>query len=99
MNAETVTAIGLLALVTFSIRAGGLALAHRLPREGAAARWLRRIPPAILVAIVAPSILAGGAAEAVAAAATLLVAARTRSLPAAIAVGIAAVWAMRSALA
>ena len=88
MSAETLTAIALLAL----------ALAHRLPRQGPAARWLRRIPPAILVAIVAPSILAGGAAEAVAASATLLVAALTRSLPAAIAAGVATVWAMRGAL-
>lgn len=95
---EALLAILGMALVTFAIKAGGLLLANRLPREGFAAAWLRHMPGAVLAALVAPAIVTGTPAEAVAAAATALVYIVTRSLFAAMAAGVIAVFLVRLAL-
>jgi uncharacterized membrane protein len=95
---EALIAILGMALVTFAIKAGGLLLANRLPREGFAAAWLRHIPGAVLAALVAPAIATGKPAEALAAAATALVFLLTRNLFAAMATGVAAVYLTRLAL-
>ena len=50
---EALIAILGMALVTFAIKAGGLLLANRLPREGFAAAWLRHIPGAVLASLEA----------------------------------------------
>jgi uncharacterized membrane protein len=60
--------------------------------------WLREIPGAILISIVAPAALAAGPAEALAALATVLVAARTRNLVLAMAAGVVVVWVLRRLL-
>ena len=67
---EAVLAILGMALVTIAIKASGLLLADRLPREGFAAAWLRHIPGAVLAALVAPALVTGSVAEVVAALAT-----------------------------
>ena len=95
---KSLAAILGMALVTFAIKAGGLLLANRLPREGFAAAWLRHIPGAVLASLVAPAILTGGAAEAIAAAATALVYMLTRNLLAAMAAGVLGVFLVRMAL-
>jgi len=99
MRTEAVLAILAMAGVTWSLRAGGLALARRLRQQGAAARALRQMPACVMAALVAPAVAQGGPAEALAAAATIAAMAVTRSLPVAMAIGVAAVVAGRQWLA
>jgi uncharacterized membrane protein len=95
---EMLAAVAGMAAITYGVRAGGLLMARRLPQQGLAARWLRQIPPAILAAIIAPAIVSGGPADIAAGAATAVVAVTTRNLFAAVAAGVATVWALRTAL-
>ena len=95
---EALVAILGMALVTFAVKAGGLLLANRLPREGFAAAWLRHIPGAVLASLVAPALVTGNAAEAVAALATTAVFLLTRNLFAAMAAGVLTVYLARMLL-
>jgi uncharacterized membrane protein len=92
---EAMIAIIGMAVVTIAVKAGGLLLADRLPREGFAAAWLRHIPGAVLAALVAPALVSGTAAEVVAAAATGIIFVVTRNLFAAMAGGVLTVYLMR----
>lgn len=96
MRTEALVAILGMALVTYATRAGGFWLLGRVPVTPRVASWLRHLPGAILVALVAPAALAGGPAETVAALATAAVAARTGGVLPAMLCGIAAVWALRN---
>lgn len=96
ISPEALVAILGMAFVTVAIKASGLLLADRLPREGFAAAWLRQVPGAVLAALVAPAIATGNIAEAVAAVATAAMFFFTRNLLAAMASGVAAVFLMRS---
>jgi branched-subunit amino acid transport protein len=96
---EAITAIVGMAIVTIAIKASGLLLADRLPREGFAAAWLKHIPGAVLAALVAPAIATGSAAEAVAAAATAGIYILTRNLFAAMAGGVVTIYLVRLAIA
>lgn len=95
---EAVLAILGMALVTFMVKAGGLLLANRLPRDGFAASWLRHIPGAVLASLVAPAIITGSAAEAIAAVVTAILYIVTRNLLAAMAGGVLTVFLARMAL-
>ncbi|MET3928046.1 AzlD domain-containing protein [Devosia sp. 2618] len=95
---EALLAIFGMALVTFAVKAGGLLLANRLPREGFAASWLRHIPGAVLASLVAPALVTGSAAEVIAAAVTGLVFVVSRNLFAAMASGVLAVFLARLVL-
>lgn len=95
MNDTTLAAILAMAAVTWGCRAGGLLLAGWLPRGGRAGQVLEQLPGCVMAALVAPEVLSGGPAEGAAAAVTVVVMAITRSLPAAMAAGIAAVALMR----
>lgn len=92
---EAVFAIIGMALATIAIKASGLLLADRLPREGFAAAWLKNIPGAVLAALVAPALVTGNAAEFVAALATGAVFVLSRNLFAAMASGVMTVYLMR----
>ncbi len=92
---EAVIAILGMALVTIAVKASGLLLADRLPREGFAAAWLRHIPGAVLAALVAPALVTGSPAEVVAAIATGGVFILTHNLFAAMATGVVTVYLMR----
>ena len=92
---EAVIAILGMALVTIAVKASGLLLADRLPREGFAAAWLRHIPGAVLAALVAPALVTGSPAEVVAAIATGGVFILTRNLFAAMATGVVTVYLVR----
>lgn len=92
---EAVLAILGMALVTIAIKASGLLLADRLPREGFAAAWLRHIPGAVLAALVAPALVTGSLAEVVAALATGTIFVFSRNLFAAMAGGVLTVYLMR----
>lgn len=92
---EALVAILGMALVTFAVKAGGLLLANRLPRDGFAAAWLKHIPGAVLASLVAPALVTGSAAEIIAAAATAVVYYFTRSLLPAMAAGVLTVYLAR----
>lgn len=92
---EAVIAILGMALVTIAVKASGLLLADRLPREGFAAAWLRHIPGAVLAALVAPALVTGSPAELVAAVATGGIFILTRNLFAAMATGVVTVYLVR----
>jgi branched-subunit amino acid transport protein len=96
---EAVIAIIGMALVTIAVKASGLLLADRLPREGFAAAWLRHIPGAVLAALVAPALVTGSPAKLVAALATGGMFILTRNLFAAMATGVATVYLVRLLLA
>ena len=97
MQSETLTFITILgmALVTYATRAGGfwfMGLVTPSPRIEA---WLKQIPGAVLVAIIAPTVLASSLAETLAAAATVLVAIRTKNVLIAMLVGVTTVALLR----
>jgi len=92
----TVLTIVLMALATYSTRAGGLWLASRFDLSERAGAWLDQIPGAILVSLVAPTVLTGGPAEVLAALAVVIVSLRTGSLPAAMVTGVGTVLALRA---
>jgi len=92
---EAIIAILGMALVTIAVKASGLLLADRLPREGFAAAWLRHIPGAVLAALVAPALVTGSPAEVVAALATGGIFIVTRNLFAAMATGVVTVYLVR----
>ena len=92
---EAVIAILGMALVTIAVKASGLLLADRLPREGFAAAWLKHIPGAVLAALVAPALVTGSPAEVVAALATGGIFILTRNLFAAMATGVATYYLVR----
>jgi len=86
-----------MALVTYATRIAGLFVADRLVLTGRAKAAFEAIPPAVLVAVIAPTALATGWAETVAAGITMLAATRLPLL-ATIAVGVAAVVVLRMIL-
>ena len=93
----TLAAILAMALVTYATRVAGLLVAERLALSGRAKAAFDAIPPAVLVAVIAPSALATGWPETLAAALTTLAALRLPLL-ATVAVGVAAVVALRAIL-
>jgi uncharacterized membrane protein len=94
-NAEVLLVILGMALVTYATRIGGLLLVSRIQLGRRSEAVLRLLPGTILVAIVAPTVLNGGLAELVAAVAAVLVAARSKSLPLAMAAGVLVVVVLR----
>jgi uncharacterized membrane protein len=99
MSAETLVTLAGMMLVTYGARLGGLWLMSRLRPSARLERWLRSIPGAVLVAIVAPSIVAGGTADALGALATMAVAARSKNVLLAMIAGVGVVFLVRGALA
>src|SRR5690606_36929842 len=97
-STEALLAILGMAAVTFMVKAGGLLLANRLPRQGFAAAWIKHIPGAVLASLVAPALVTGSLAEVIAAAVTAVVYVTTRSLLPAMASGVLAVYLARLAL-
>jgi branched chain amino acid efflux pump len=84
-----------MALVTYGTRIAGLLLANRLALRGRAKAAFDAIPPAVLIAVIAPTALATGWRETAAAAITMVAALRLPLL-ATIAVGVASVVALRA---
>lgn len=91
------TIVGM-ALITYTTRAGGLWLMRRISPSPRVEAWLRQIPGALLVSIVAPAVLASGLAPVLAALGTVLVMLRTRNLLLAMVVGVGVVWVLRHLL-
>jgi uncharacterized membrane protein len=84
-----------MALATYATRAGGFWLMGLVKPSPRIEAWLRQIPGAVLVSIIAPTVLASSFAETLAALATVLVAARTKNVLVAMLVGVGAVWVLR----
>ncbi len=97
MTFDTLNLLAILgmALVTYATRAAGLALAGRLSLSPRAQAAFDAIPPAVLIAVIAPSALATGWAETCAAAITALAATRLPVLGV-VAVGVVAVVGLRA---
>lgn len=84
-----------MAIATYATRLAGLALAGRLQLSPRAQAAFDAIPPAVLVAVIAPSALATGWPETAAALLAALAATRLPLLGV-VAVGVAAVVALRA---
>ncbi|HYX48595.1 MAG TPA: AzlD domain-containing protein [Ktedonobacteraceae bacterium] len=97
MQNETLTILTILgmALVTYATRAGGFWLMGLITPSPRIEAWLKQIPGAVLVSIIAPTVLASSVAETVAAVATVLVAIRTKNVLVAMLVGVATVALLR----
>ena len=97
MQNETLTILTILgmALVTYATRAGGFWLMGLVTPSPRVETWLKQIPGAVLVALIAPTILASSVAETLAAVATVLVAIRTKNVLIAMLVGVATVALLR----
>ena len=98
MRTEAVLAILGMALVTYATRAGGLWLIGRVAPTPRVETWLRALPGAIIVSLVAPVALGGGPAETLSTLVTAAVAARTGGVLPALIAGVAAVWLLRLVL-
>jgi uncharacterized membrane protein len=95
LDMTTVLAILAMAVVTYITRIAGLFVADRLVLTGRAKAAFDAIPPAVLVAVIAPTALTTGWAEAVAAAITAVAAFRLPLL-ATVAVGVVSVVVLRN---
>ena len=95
LDTQTLLAILGMAAVTYATRIAGLALAGRLALSAREQAAFDAIPPAVLIAVIAPSALATGWAE-TAAAAVAAVAATRLPLLGVVAVGVAAVVGLRA---
>ncbi len=93
----TLAAILAMAAVTYLTRIAGLFVADRLVLTGRAKAAFDAIPPAVLVAVIAPTALTTGWAEAIAAAITAVAAFRLPLLGT-VAVGVIAVVVLRNLL-
>ena len=85
-----------LAGASFVIRLGGYVLAMRLPQSGGWARGMEALPGCMIVALVAVMMLNGSRVEWIAGAIVLGFAAKTRSLPISMLVGMACVATLRA---
>ena len=92
-----ITILGM-ALVTYITRAGGLWLMSFVTPSPRVESWLRQIPGAVLVAIIAPTVLASSLAETLASVVAVLVAWRSKNVLVAMIAGVAAVWVLRHIL-
>jgi uncharacterized membrane protein len=97
LDPSTLAAILAMAVVTYFTRIAGLFVADRLVLTGRAKAAFDAIPPAVLVAVIAPTALTTGWPETIAAAITMLAATRLPLLGT-IALGVAAVVLLRNLL-
>lgn len=89
--------IVLMGIATYLTRVAGVFLAGRLALTGRAKAAFDAIPPAVLMAVIAPTVLATGLAETLAALVTAVAAARLPLLGT-IVVGVVAVVVLRAVL-
>lgn len=87
-----------MALVTYLTRAGGLFLMSFVTPSPRVEAWLRQIPGAVLISIIAPTVFLSSLAQTLAALVTLLAAIYMKNLLVAIIAGVAAVALLRLVL-
>lgn len=95
LDPNTVLAIAGMALATYLTRIAGLWLLQIANVRGRARSAMDALPPAVLMAVIAPTVLATGLAETLAAAVTIAAAFRLPLLVA-VATGVASVVALRA---
>ncbi|WP_027235710.1 AzlD family protein [Leisingera caerulea] len=93
---ETWLLIFALAAATFTVRLSGYLLGRRVPEHGPWARGLQALPGCLILSLVTYLLMQGGPLEWAAGAASLTIALATRSLPLAMAGGIAAICLLRA---
>ena len=67
LNMSIFLTIGFAALVTYTLRFGGLMLASKLPDSGKFKRFMDALPGTILLSLIAPAMVAAGVVGCVAA--------------------------------
>ncbi len=97
MSATILAIIGM-ALATYATRASGLYLMRGITVRGRLKAALDALPPAILMAVIAPTILATGSAETMAAAITATAAMLRLPLVVTILIGVVSVVVLRMVL-
>lgn len=97
MNADPLTLLAIvgMALATYATRVSGLYLMRGITLTGRLKTALDALPPAILMAVIAPTILATGIAETIAAAITAAAALLRLPLVAVILTGVVSVVLLR----
>ncbi len=95
LDPTTLAAILAMAVVTYATRIAGFFVAGRLALRGRAKAAFDAIPPAVLVAVIAPTALTTGWPETAAAGVTILAAMRLPLL-ATVAIGVVTVVALRA---
>lgn len=90
-----VAAILAMALATYATRIGGLYLMRYIPVRGRMRAALDALPPAILMAVIAPTVMTTGPAETVASAITLTAALARVPLILTMLIGVASVVVLR----
>lgn len=94
----TIATIIAMAAATYLTRLGGLYLMKGITVKGRLKAALDALPPAVLMAVIAPTVLATGPAETIAAAITAGAAFLRLPMMAVVAIGVAAVIALRALL-
>jgi uncharacterized membrane protein len=97
-NVLTLVTIVCMGLATYVTRIGGFWLVKRLPPSPRVAAWMRNIPGAVLISLIAPTAFSSGVAETLAMLVTVLVALRTKQVLVAMLAGVLAVWLLRHLL-
>lgn len=92
--ASLLTILGMGA-VTYATRIGGFWLLGRVTPTKRVEAWMRAIPGAVLVSLIAPALLAAGVIGFIAGAVTVLIAARTHRMLPALVAGVVIVVAAR----
>jgi uncharacterized membrane protein len=92
---QVLLAVGLAAVVTYSLRLGGLLLASRFPRAGRFRKGMDALPGTLLFSLVIPSIVTEGVWGLVAGGLTALTVLRTRNPLLAMLVGMLVIFAAR----
>ena len=95
MTEPWLVVVGLMT-ATFAIRLSGILLGQRIPRDGRWARALKALPGCLLVSLVLVQLMSGGPREWIAGVVALAAAILSGSLPLTMAVGIAAIWGLRT---
>ncbi|MFB9947800.1 AzlD family protein [Rhizobium puerariae] len=95
VDLATLLAILAMAAATILTRVGGLFLIRYVSLEGGRRKAIESIPPAVLIAVVAPTAFATGLAEAIACAVTAFAALRLPMLVS-VALGVASVAVLRA---
>jgi uncharacterized membrane protein len=94
-NAPVFFTIVLAAIVTYSLRFGGLMLASKLPNSGRWRRFMDALPGTILVSLIAPGIVSAGWWGGVGALATAVCAYKTKNVILSMLLGVAIVALLR----
>jgi branched chain amino acid efflux pump len=96
LESQTLLAVGLAALATYSLRFGGLLLASRFPKSGRFRQGMDALPGALLFSLVVPGLVAEGGWGIIAGILTGLVVWRTKNTLFAMLVGVLVIYFARN---